>query len=69
MHASSLSGYEVTVLVRDPARLPAGKSVKVIVGDVLRQETVDEAVQGQDAVVVVLGTRNDLGESPYLDGC
>lgn len=59
-------GYEVTVLVRDPARLPAGKSVKVVVGDVLRQETVDEAVQGQDAVVVVLGTRNDLGPTTVM---
>ncbi|CAN8002068.1 unnamed protein product, partial [Ixodes hexagonus] len=66
LHASFFAGYEVTVLVRDPARLPAGKSVKVVVGDVLKQDNVDEAVQGQDAVVVVLGTRNDLSPTTVM---
>lgn len=60
-------GYEVTVLVRDASRLPEGaKPHRVIVGDVLKKVDVDKAVQGQDGIVVVLGTRNDLSPTTAL---
>ncbi|MPC66803.1 Flavin reductase (NADPH) [Portunus trituberculatus] len=57
-----LNKYDVTTFVRDPARLPQELSSKVTVktGDVLDSKAVDEAVQDQDAVVILLGTRNDL---------
>ncbi|XP_064830390.1 flavin reductase (NADPH)-like isoform X2 [Oncorhynchus masou masou] len=55
------AGYNVTVLVRDPARLPAEhKACRVVVGDVLNKEDVKKTIQGQDAVIIVLGTRTDL---------
>ena len=56
--------YEVTAFVRDPARLPQEllSQVTTKTGDVLDSKAVDEAVQGQDAVVILLGTRNDLSE-------
>lgn len=58
-------GYNVTVLVRDPARLPADhKASRVVVGDVLNKEDVKKAMEGQDAVIIILGTRNDLSKAP-----
>ncbi|XP_069799592.1 flavin reductase (NADPH)-like [Dendropsophus ebraccatus] len=61
------AGYNVTVLVRDPARLPADtKPARVVVGDVLNKEDVSKAVEGQDAVIIVLGTRNDLGPTTMM---
>jgi hypothetical protein len=38
------------------------KQVEVVTGDVLVREDVDKVVEGRDAIVVTLGTRNDLGE-------
>lgn len=61
-------GYSVTVLVRDPSRLPADhKATRVVVGDVLKKEDVRKALEGQDAVIIVLGTRNDLGKEPQFE--
>ncbi|XP_056396106.1 flavin reductase (NADPH) [Hyla sarda] len=61
------AGYNVTVLVRDPARLPADKKpARVVVGDVLNKGDVSKAVEGQDAVIIVLGTRNDLGPTTLM---
>ncbi|XP_035169742.1 flavin reductase (NADPH) [Oxyura jamaicensis] len=61
-------GYTVTVLVRDPGRLPpqAPPPARVVVGDVLEPADVAEAVRGQDAVVIILGTRNDLGPTTVM---
>lgn len=60
-------GYEVTVLVRDASRLPeTPQPHRVVVGDVLKKEDVDKVVQGQDGVVVVLGTRNELSPTTAL---
>lgn len=64
---SSLSltaGYDTTAFIRDPAKLPEplASQVTVKVGDILNEYEVDDAVQGQDAVVIVIGTRNDLSE-------
>ncbi|XP_045591865.1 flavin reductase (NADPH) isoform X3 [Procambarus clarkii] len=55
-------GCEVTAFVRNPAKLPEelASQVTVKVGDVLEASSVDKAVQGQDAVVIVLGTGDNL---------
>ncbi|XP_029475251.1 flavin reductase (NADPH) [Rhinatrema bivittatum] len=59
--------YQVTVLVRDLARLPPdSKPAKVIMGDVLNETDVSKAVQGQDAVLILLGTRTDLGPTTMM---
>lgn len=49
--------------MRDPSRMPEEfrKQVEMITGDVLVEEDVDKTVEGRDAIVVTLGTRNDLG--------
>ncbi|XP_039987768.1 flavin reductase (NADPH) [Xiphias gladius] len=55
------AGYNVTVLARDPSKLPADhKASRVVVGDVLIKEDVKTTMEGQDAVIIILGTRNDL---------
>ncbi|NXW91479.1 BLVRB reductase, partial [Alopecoenas beccarii] len=62
------AGYAVTVLVRDRARLPplSPPPARVLVGDVRDPEVVAEAVRGQDAVIIVLGTRDDLGPTTVM---
>nr|XP_048688870.1 flavin reductase (NADPH) [Caretta caretta] len=61
------AGYQVTVLVRDPARLPPEhRPARVVVGDVLNPPDVDKAIQGQDAVIIILGTRNDLSPTTMM---
>ena len=56
------------MLVRDPSRLPSEgpQPAHVVVGDVRQPADVDKTVAGQDAVVVLLGTRNDLSTEPPL---
>ena len=51
------------MLVRNPSRLPEdlAAQVKVIQGDSTCREDVAKAVDGQDGVVVALGTGRDLG--------
>jgi len=58
------AGLEVRALLRDPSRMPEElrKQVEVVTGDVLVKEDVDKVVEGRDAIVVTLGTRNDLGK-------
>ncbi|KAL0972861.1 hypothetical protein UPYG_G00195630 [Umbra pygmaea] len=61
------AGYNVTVLVRDPARLPKDhKASRVVVGDVLNKEDVKKTMEGQDAVIIILGTRNDLSPTTMM---
>ncbi|MDH3494531.1 MAG: SDR family oxidoreductase [Acidobacteriota bacterium] len=49
-------GYEVTALVRDPARLGIeDPNLKIVTGDVRDPASVEEAVRGQQAVVSALG--------------
>jgi putative NADH-flavin reductase len=50
-------GHTVTAFVRNPAKLeiPHPK-LKVVQGDVLDRASVEQAVQGQDAVLCVLGS-------------
>ena len=57
----------MTAFVRDPSKLTGDLKVsKVITGDVTNSSDVDKAVAGQDGVVIVLGTRNDLGPSTVM---
>ncbi|MFL6568366.1 MAG: NAD(P)-dependent oxidoreductase [Chthoniobacterales bacterium] len=51
-------GYEVTALVRDPAKLQIDNPrLHLVRGDVLNPESLDGAVRGQDAVLSALGHR------------
>lgn len=55
-------GLKVSVFVRDATKVPEkfkGK-IEINVGDVTNSEQVSKAIEGTNAVVVVLGTRNDL---------
>ncbi len=54
------AGHEVTVLVRDPAKLRlTDRRLRVVQGDALDTRLVDDVIAGQDAVISVLGhTRN-----------
>lgn len=61
------AGYNATVLVRDPSRLPGDhKASRVVVGDVLNREDVRKTLEGQDAVIIILGTRNDLSPTTVM---
>lgn len=55
-------GLQIRALLRDPSKVPQeldGK-IDIIKGDVLNEDDVKQAVEGQDAVIVTLGTRNNL---------
>lgn len=54
--------------MRDTEKVPANfrDKVETIVGDVTDAEQVSNAVSNRDAVVVVLGTRNDLSKRYFL---
>jgi uncharacterized protein YbjT (DUF2867 family) len=52
------AGYDVTVLVRDEARLPSSiaKAVRVVSGDLVTSPSIlDEALPGQEVVISTLG--------------
>jgi len=54
------AGHEVTAFVRDPARLPVEHArLRVLKGDVLDMAAVERAVEGQDAVLSVIGHAKD----------
>ncbi|MFP3869087.1 MAG: NAD(P)-dependent oxidoreductase [Desulfobacteraceae bacterium] len=49
-------GYEVTALVRNPQRFTKQHSrLRIIQGDILDQAAVQQAVAGQEAVVITIG--------------
>lgn len=51
-------GHEVTVMVRDPKRLPTfSKEINVFTGDFTNYDYVKSTVEGQDAVICTLGSR------------
>ncbi|MBO8700856.1 NAD(P)H-binding protein, partial [Staphylococcus aureus] len=68
VEAALKQGLEVRALLRDPSRMPEElrKQVEVITGDVLVKEDVDKVVEGRDAIVVTLGTRNDLAPTTIM---
>ena len=52
-------GHQVTAFVRDPARMPVKEDhLTFIIGDVTDSSLVGKAVQGQDAIVCALGSRD-----------
>ncbi|MFI1284326.1 NAD(P)-dependent oxidoreductase [Streptomyces sp. NPDC020858] len=55
------AGHRVTVLVRDPARLPQRdeKRVTVVIGDAASAAGVEEATRGSQALVCALGAGKD----------
>lgn len=59
MTQATATGHELQVLVRDPARLPAGAGITVIGGNVLDAAAVEETLRGTDAVIVSLGNTAD----------
>ncbi|XP_012256936.2 flavin reductase (NADPH) [Athalia rosae] len=61
-------GLKVTAFVRDISKVPSKikDAVQIVVGDVTNQEDVSKAVSGQDGVVVILGTRNNLEATTVL---
>ncbi|MBN8210338.1 SDR family oxidoreductase [Bacillus sp. NTK071] len=48
--------HEIKVLVRSPEKLEIKENVTIIEGNVLDEETLDEAVQGVDVIVSALST-------------
>ena len=62
-------GTEVTILVRDPARLSDKvRGANIVIGNVLDPRKVQEALGGADAVVVSLGNRSDSPENTVSEG-
>lgn len=62
------SGLDVRAFVRDEAKVPENLKSKIesVVGDVTNAKQVAKAVADRDAVVVVLGTRDDLSPTTVL---
>lgn len=60
-------GYGVTALVRNPAKLAMEHPrLRVLKGDVLDYASVEQSVQGQDAVISALGHKQFFGPSSIL---
>src|SRR3954469_22823781 len=53
--AARRAGHEITVLVRDPARLPSRDGLTVVTGDASSAPDATKAAAGQDAVISVVG--------------
>ncbi|KAK4885173.1 hypothetical protein RN001_001444 [Aquatica leii] len=68
VEAAVQKGLNVRAFVRDPSKLPdhLRDSVEVVKGNVLNYTDVHNAIKNVTAVVVVLGTRNDLSETTML---
>ncbi|XP_035219999.1 flavin reductase (NADPH)-like [Stegodyphus dumicola] len=66
VEAALKSGYEVTAFVRDKSKLGTVVPNHVVEGDVLDKEGVETGIKGHDAVIVVLGTRNDLSPTTVM---
>jgi putative NADH-flavin reductase len=56
------AGHRVTVVVRDPARLPAEirDRVDAVTADVFDPSALEAAVKGRDAVLTAMGSRTGL---------
>jgi uncharacterized protein YbjT (DUF2867 family) len=53
--AAARAGHAVTVLVRDPARLPSTDGLTVLTGDATSSADLTRALAGVDAVIGVVG--------------
>lgn len=67
-HVKNL-GLNVKVFVRDENKVPMNlkNKIEIIIGDVTNKEQVSNAISNTEAVVVVLGTRNDLSKYLFLN--
>lgn len=64
-----MAGHQVSLLVRDPARLSEkSQQANIIVGNVLDPQKVRETISGADAVAVSLGSRSDSPENTVSEG-
>jgi putative NADH-flavin reductase len=62
-------GHEVTAFVRDPARLTMShERLRVVVGDATAPATFAPALEGQDAVVSILGASHGSPPTVLADG-
>ena len=63
-------GWDVTAVVRDPARLqvPARERLDVVVAGLAEQEQLTTAVKGRDAVLSALGSRERKPTTVCADG-
>lgn len=54
--------------MKDENKVPMNlkDKIEIIIGDVTNKEQVSNAISNTDAVVVVLGTRNDLSKYLFL---
>ncbi|KAF2897758.1 hypothetical protein ILUMI_08421 [Ignelater luminosus] len=68
VEAAVQKGLNVRAFVRDPSKLSDNlrNSVEVVKGNVLNYTDVHNAIKNVTAVVVVLGTRNDLSPTTVL---
>ena len=55
LSAAHRAGHDVTVLVRDPARLPSTEGLTILTGDASSADDLTRALAGQDAVIGVVG--------------
>ncbi|XP_063231544.1 flavin reductase (NADPH) [Bacillus rossius redtenbacheri] len=61
-------GFKVRALLRDPSKMPEELRTQVAIeqGDATKADDVKRTVEGSDAVVVALGTRNDLSPTTAM---
>ncbi|XP_063627742.1 flavin reductase (NADPH) [Cydia splendana] len=62
VEAAVKKGLEVRAFVRTPSKLPANlkDKVEIFQGNVLEPDSVNDAIEDVDAVVIALGTNNQL---------
>ncbi|CAH0728639.1 unnamed protein product, partial [Brenthis ino] len=62
VEAAVKKGLEVRAFVRDPSKVPdeLKSKIEIFKGDVLEPDSVVNAVEGMDGVVIALGTRENL---------
>lgn len=63
-----LQGHAVTAFVRNPNNLDLQPEdmLRLVIGDVLERDAVEQAIWGQDVVVCALGTGKDMRPAPVL---
>jgi putative NADH-flavin reductase len=66
VRAALAARHQLSVLVRDPARLAAGDGVRVVVGDLADLESMAAAVEGCQAVIWTVGATSNTADQPPL---
>jgi len=62
-------GHHVTAMVRNPASLEiVHPDLKIIQGDILRPETFDSTLNGQDAIISAIGENSRNPTTLYSEG-